>query len=103
MTTRRLEFDATMWRSSLEIYNSFNAALGMPQWWGHSVDALLEALIWDVNTARYPANIVIIRNLANATPDVRDELVLLRRCVQEALAEWRQDEGTDFPLRFDLM
>jgi RNAse (barnase) inhibitor barstar len=103
MAGRTLEFDAAKWRSSLEIYRSFNAALGMPQWWGHSVDALLEALIWDVGTATYPASAVIIRDVANATPDVCDELVLLRRCVQEALAEWRDDEGTDFPLRFDLL
>lgn len=46
---RIIDLNAENWKSILDFYDALLPALGAPAWHGHSVNAIIDSMIWGGN------------------------------------------------------
>lgn len=88
MTT--ITLDATAWRQPADIWRALLPALGAPAWHGHSLDALYDSLVADLNERRAPLSVEVVH--ADSVPrEVRDYMVRIGIVFTDARAHYHRD------------
>jgi hypothetical protein len=100
---RIIELDAGKWATDLDFYNALLAALGSPKWHGHSVDALIDSMIWGGINAVEPPYIVRVQNMSRLPKAVIDEIELVKHELAEARAEFNQRNGHDVEVQLEIV
>jgi len=100
---RTIELNAFGWKHALDFYDALLAALGAPEWHGRSVNALADTMIWsdEINAVK-PPYVVKVANLAGAPAAVREEVRVAKDWLETSRAEFRDSNGRDVDVRFEL-
>jgi hypothetical protein len=99
---RIIELDAGKWTTPLDLYHALLAAIGAPEWHGHSVGALIDSMIWGGINAVEPPYTVKVRNVSRLPKDVIDEIELVKSVLAEARAEFNQRNGHDVEVQLEI-
>jgi hypothetical protein len=100
---RIIELGAGQWAGPLDFYNALLAAIGAPDWHGHSVDALIDSMIWGGINAVEPPYTVKVRNVSCLPKDVIDEIELIKHELAEARAELNSRKGHDIEVQLEIV
>jgi len=92
---RRLELDATRWRSVADFYDDLLRALGACAGHRRSPDALIESMIWGGLTEVAPPYVVSVTGLEAACPAVRAYVSDISHIIADARAWRRANTGVD--------
>ena len=71
---RFIELDASEWRTVLDFYNALLAALGAPNWYGRSLNALVDSMIFGGINAIDPPYTVRIVGTAHLPSELKSEI-----------------------------
>ena len=99
---RIIELDAGKWATDLDFYDALLAAVGAPEWHGHSVGALIDSMIWGGINAVEPPYIVRVRNVNYLPQTIIDEIELLKSVLAEARAEFNERNGHDVEVELEI-
>ena len=101
---RQIELDAKDWNSVADFSGALLAAIGAPEWHGHSINAFLDSMIWhDTINSVQPPYTIQIRNASGLAANIVDEIELLKRCISEARAEFRSRRGSDIDVQLEVL
>jgi hypothetical protein len=92
--------DASQCKDSIELFEMLKKTIGSPEWHGLSTDAFLDTMIWhDVNMLKPPYTIIVLHS--NAAPrEVRDDALLMKRCIYDDKREYIRRHRTDRQIDF---
>jgi hypothetical protein len=96
-----IPLDATNWTSILDFFDAVLPAIGAPAGHGHSVDALIDSMIWGGMNALEPPYTVRISGTGEAPENVRDKIELVKQALAEARAEFRARQGHDVEVQLE--
>jgi Barstar (barnase inhibitor) len=99
---RIIELDAGKWATPLDFCNGLLAALGAPEWHGHSVDALMDSMIWGGINAVEPPYTIRIRNTNHLPRAVIDTIELVKSVLAEQRAYFNRQEGYDVEVELEI-
>jgi RNAse (barnase) inhibitor barstar len=85
---RTFEFDTKSWSAVLDVYEAICEALESSRWHGHSIDALIDSMVYGGINGIEPPYTLRFLNVEGACPDVRNEITDIATYVGEALV-WR--------------
>lgn len=97
-----IELDAGKWTTPLDFCNGLLAALGAPEWHGHSVGALMDSMIWGGINAVEPPYTIRIHNTNHLPRTVIDEIELVKSVLAEARAEFNERNGHDVEVELEI-
>jgi hypothetical protein len=92
---RIIELDAAHWTTALDFYGALRTALGAPEGHGWSIDAFIDSMIWGGINRLEPPYTIRVRGIARSSKDVVDAVMLTKRALAEARAEFRSRKGHD--------
>jgi hypothetical protein len=100
---RIIELDAQRWRTGLDFYRDLLAAVGAPKHHGSNLNAVVDSMIWGgMNTVEPPFTIRVLA--ANRLPkNVREEIELVKKCLDEGRVEFRTRRGHDVEVNFEIV
>ena len=98
-----IKLDAAEWNNVLDFYRALFVALGAPELHGHSIDALLDTMVWseEINTLKAPYTIVI-KNMAKLDSETREEIYLIKNCIVEARGEQKIRWGREVDVSIEI-
>jgi len=85
---RRIELDASDWRTTDDFYLALLPGLGAPDWHGHNLNALWDSLVGGEINAFEPPFDIEIKGMLQATHDVRE----IVRCFSDLAQEMRRKD-----------
>lgn len=91
----RVRLDAAGWQVREDFWEALLPGIGAPEWHGHSLDALFDALVADLTTAKPPLTVEIAG--AARTPAA---LVAYLTRIAEVFRDAEAETGRTFALRF---
>ncbi len=81
------EFDASRWTNILELYAAMFDSLEAPRWHGHSINALIDSMVYgDINGIEPPYTLRFT-NVGSASEDVQEHLLQIVLYIGEAVQE----------------
>lgn len=92
---RIVELDARSWQTGSDFYRDLLTALGSPKGHGGNLNATIDSMIWGGMNAVEPPYVVRILNMKVLPKDVREEIELLKRCLDQARIEFKERKGHD--------
>ncbi len=90
-----VSIDASKFHNSLEFFQALKEAIGGPEWHGLSIDAFLDTMVWHDVNALTPPYTVVVFNSNTAPYEVREDALLLKRCILDARRELKRLRGVD--------
>lgn len=99
---KQLNLDAAVWRTPLDVSKGILLAIGAPKWNGTSIQALLDALIWDETSRIKPPYKILISNVHLAPADVVNEIHQLKDFVDEACEEFKKSHGRQMKVSLEI-
>ena len=98
-----IELDASPWRAENDIYNALLPALGAPHWHGHSLDAMIDSVIWGGINAVEPPYAIHIRGVAKASVGVQEKLKMIKHFFDESKREFRAAQNRDVGVELEIL
>ena len=98
---RVVELDAAHWRTAQDFYDALLAALGAPEGHGHSVNALIDSMVYGGMNAVEPPYTVRIKNLKGAPKDILTEMGYLKESLPGQREWFRKLKGRDVEVYLD--
>lgn len=92
---RTIELDAANWKTVLDFYHAFLAAISASARHGMSPDALVDSMIWGAINAVGPPYTVRILGLSTALKEVRDHVELVKDVLVEGRIYRKRHNGDD--------
>lgn len=92
---RIIELDAAKWKTVLDFYDAFLAAIGAPEWHGKSPDALIDSMVWGGINAVEPPYTVRISGLSAAPQEVRNHVQLVSDVLVDGRIYRKRHRGDD--------
>ena len=99
---RTIELNARSWRTVLDFYDALLAEIGAPAWHGRSISALVDSMMWGGINSLEPPYTVCVSGLEFVPREVRDEVELAKRALDEAGLEFQRRRGQRADVKFEI-
>jgi hypothetical protein len=100
---RIIELDASGCTTVLSFYDALLAAIEAPHWHGHSIDALIDSMVWgDINGIEGPYRIHVTGSRARSA-EVQAEILLIAQCLMEGRADHSRRGRTDMDVALEVI
>ena len=99
---RTIELDARNWRTVHDFYDALFAEIGAPAWHGHSINALIDSMIWGGINSLKPPYTVLVSGMELTPREVRDEVELAKQDLDEAALEFQRRRGQRADVKFEI-
>jgi RNAse (barnase) inhibitor barstar len=98
---RIIELDAKNWRTGFDFYRDLLAVLGAPKDHGGNLNAVIDSMIWGgMNTVEPPYTVRVLE-MTMLPKDLREEIELLKRRLDQARIEFQTRRGRDVEVNFE--
>ena len=99
---RTIELDARNWRTVLDFYDALLAEIGAPAWHGRSIDALIDSMVWGGVNSLAPPYRVLVLGVESIPREIRSEVELASRALNEAGLERQRRQGQEADVTFEI-
>jgi hypothetical protein len=92
---RKIELDASDWRTVIDFYEALLSALGAPERHGMNVNALIDSMVWGGINELEPPYAINVTDARNLPSDVKEALIQAIEAIRFGRADHRHRRGHD--------
>ena len=100
---KKIELDASNWKTELDFYKALLSALGAPEWHGSSIDALIDSMIWGDINAIVPPYVVELFGTSALPRNVTSHIKLAKNELAEAREYFQASTGGDVDVSLQIV